>query len=131
MSQNFAQGQFQVGEINDHPVLGLAHDSEFNSIGVSMERPTFSVPGKEMRAVNVFGHTQLHYCENSLTRVGDGKPEARSQKPEWEPPSFWLLASSFPSPHIFPQLHNREFKFVTEGEERVGTEATQRAAPTL
>src|SRR5438105_11515250 len=75
MSQNFAQGQFQVGEINDHPVLGLAHDSEFNSIGVSMERPTFSVPGKEMRAVNVFGHTQLHYCENSLTR-----PEAAERR---------------------------------------------------
>jgi hypothetical protein len=60
MAKYFTDDLLEVGEIDDHAVLDLALDSDFDFIGVAVERPAFGMSWQKMGAINVFSHTKLH-----------------------------------------------------------------------
>jgi hypothetical protein len=60
LSQDIANQLFQVAEVHDHAASGLSFDGKFDFIGMSVQRTAFGMPGKEMRAIDVFGHTDPH-----------------------------------------------------------------------
>ena len=60
MSKDLPDDLFEVTEVHDHAVFGLAFDGEFDLIRVSVKRTAFGMAGKKVRAINVFGHTNPH-----------------------------------------------------------------------
>jgi hypothetical protein len=60
LSKDLANHLFQVAEIHDHTGSGLSFDRKFDFIGVSVQGTAFGMSGKKVRAVDVFGHTDLH-----------------------------------------------------------------------
>ena len=60
VTQNVPNHLFQVAEIHDHATARLSFDGKFNFIGVSVQGTALGMPGKKVRAIDVFGHTNPH-----------------------------------------------------------------------
>ena len=58
--KGISNNQLQVPKIDDHAVLRLALNSDFDFISMAVHRPTLRVTGQKMRAVDILGHSQLH-----------------------------------------------------------------------
>ena len=56
-TQDVAQCLFEIGEIDDHSAFRRTFDDNLNLICMSVQGTALWMTGKEVRAIDVFGHT--------------------------------------------------------------------------